>query len=193
MAEKPWIIEEQDQRLLLIGSICAQWSHYEYQFACIIWKLLRIGPETGKIVTGGLDMMPRARMALNLARHLKAPRPLIKALVTAREEIQDKLDTRRNQAVHGVQFLSEDEKSLQIEVHRGRGGREKQELTLEALRLLSRDIFQSSEKLQIVSVKILWPDWPEASPEKLPTLSQIRSGRQSPGRTRKTREPPPPS
>jgi hypothetical protein len=95
----------QINRLTQIGNICAQWSELEYLFATTIWVLLKLDMDTGKIVTGGLDMLPRANMAINLARHRQAPKEILDALLTARKAIQDGLDIRRNRAVHGVQFL----------------------------------------------------------------------------------------
>ena len=57
--------------LVQIGNIAAQWSHLEYKLAQTIWILLGLEEGTGKIVTGGLDMLPRINMAINLSRHLR--------------------------------------------------------------------------------------------------------------------------
>ena len=159
MEDLPWTSEEQKERLLLIGSVCAQWSHLEHLFSGTIWTLLKLDDETGKIVTGGLDMLRRARMAINLARHLKASRSLIKALLAARDAIQNKLDEKRNRVVHGFQILSLDAKQLQIEVHRGKGDRKKHELTAAELYKLNDDIHDVSATLLIVLRRTIWTNW----------------------------------
>jgi hypothetical protein len=105
-----------------IGLICVQWSAIEYTVSIIIWSLLNLEPQVGMIMTGGLDMLPKLNVAINLARHLKTDRAIISGLVAARKSIQDGLDTRRNRAVHGVQF-SEPGGGYAVEVHRGPGAR----------------------------------------------------------------------
>jgi hypothetical protein len=75
--------------------------------------------ETGKIVTGGLDILPRFNMAIALARHQKRPRKLIAALATARKSIQDGLDMKRNRAIHGLHF--EEGGFTRVEMFRGKG------------------------------------------------------------------------
>lgn len=109
--------------------MCLVWSGLEYVFAYTIWHLLGLSEDTGKIVTGGLDMLPRANMAINLSRQLKAPASLTKALMEARKTIQDGLDTRRNECVHGVHFGNATSEVVRIEVHRGKGDRSKKVLT----------------------------------------------------------------
>lgn len=113
--------------LIQIGNIAAQWSHLEYKLAQTIWILLGLDEGTGKIVTGGLDMLPRVNMAINLSRHLKAPRSLIDLLVKVRKELQDKLQEERNRAIHGVHFHGS-QGELLVEVHRGKGDRTRKPL-----------------------------------------------------------------
>ena len=113
--------------LVQIGNIAAQWSHLEYKLAQTIWILLGLEEGTGKIVTGGLDMLPRINMAINLSRHLKAPRCLTELLVKIRKELQESLQEERNRAIHGVQFHGPGGE-LQVEVHRGKGDRTRQSL-----------------------------------------------------------------
>lgn len=97
-------------------------------------------------MTGGLDMIPKVRMCINIAREKKCPKYLIKALEAVRVDIQDKLDQRRNAAVHGVHFISDDQTKMEIETHRGRGFRERTRVTGTELRELSIDIKKVSEK-----------------------------------------------
>ena len=87
-------------------------------------------------------------MAINLARHLKAPKPVILALEKTRKTIQDGLDMRRNRAIHGVQFLEGG--NLLVEVHRGKGGRERKPLTEDELNSLGQEIYAATNELRTV-------------------------------------------
>lgn len=128
-------------RMMSVGQICIQWAHIEYLFAHVIWALLRLDQETGKITTGGLDMLPRANMAINLATHLGAPQNLIQALKSARKAIQGGLDARRNAAVHGVSFTEGKEPyEIHVEVHRGSGDRKKKHLPNSELSALAEEL-----------------------------------------------------
>lgn len=135
------------KRMAYIGNICLQWSHVEYVVARSIWFILRLDDETGKIVTGGLDMMPRLNMAINLARHCKAPAVLANQLVKTRSAIQDKLDVRRNRAIHGVNTWYEGDATVSVEVHRGKGGRERQPLPEDDLYELGAAIHRVGKEL----------------------------------------------
>lgn len=117
---KPGPSEVRDH-LVKIGNICWQWSMLEFSVAGLIWRLLGIDPDTGKIVTGGLDMIPRLNMAINLARHMKAPRYVTDELAKVRKAIQDGLDAERNRAVHGVNFPPNSAGEFLVEMHRGKG------------------------------------------------------------------------
>jgi hypothetical protein len=120
-------------RAALIGRICMTWSALEMTVAHLIWTLLELDDETGKIVTGGLNMLPSINIAINVARKRKAGQTLLKALLSTRKAIQDGLDARRNLAVHGVNTLHGDGKWL-VEMHRkGRPPSEFPVADLEAL------------------------------------------------------------
>ena len=136
-------------RLSAIGNICAQWSFLEYLYALTIWQLLHIDHETGKIVTGGTDMHVRARLAINLAKHLNASKSITKALEAARDSVKAaKLDERRNKAVHGVRFAGSTggPDSVLIEVHRGAGGRQRHEQTNLELSAIGKEIKAISDQ-----------------------------------------------
>ncbi|WP_423352633.1 hypothetical protein [Phenylobacterium sp. VNQ135] len=116
--------------------------------AIIIWRLLNLpDADTGRIVTGGLDMLPRFNMAIALARHLKAPHEATAALVAARKAIQDGLDVQRNRAVHGIQYLEEDGKYT-IETHRGKGAGVTTEASPEHFEQVASDIMRVRRTLQ---------------------------------------------
>jgi hypothetical protein len=130
-----------------------QWSNVEYQVAQTIWLILGLDVETGKIVTGGLDMLPRLNMAINLARHRKAPVELTSQLVKTRASIQDKLDVRRNRAVHGVNSWFPGDATVHVEVHRGKGGRERKPLPEDDLRQLGQEIHRVGKELNTVLLR----------------------------------------
>lgn len=130
-----------------VGVICLEWSALEYYFAIVIWRLLGLDPPTGKIVTGGLGLLPRVNMAVALARHLKCNRQTIAAMVQARKAIQDGLDIRRNQAVHGVHF-AEDDGTTTVETHRGKGGRDPVPITSDDYHRLAAEIRAVRKRLQ---------------------------------------------
>lgn len=139
--------DESVKRIAFIGNISVQWAHLEYLIAVTIWRILHLDPDTGKIVTGGLDMLPRINMALNLARHLKAKRALINRLVSTRKAIQDGLDVRRNRAIHGVGFYNPATRVTSVEVHRGKGDRKPSALPNSELRSLGTEINQLGKEL----------------------------------------------
>lgn len=134
-------------RNLQIGNICFQWAHLEYLVALSLWSLLRIDHDTGKIVTGGLDLLPRVNMALKLAQHLKAPGLAIKALKEVRTALQDGLLEKRNTAIHGLRsFDTSDPSGEFFEVHRGKSAGLKQpvnNLSLQALGVQIADVHKA--------------------------------------------------
>ncbi len=130
-----------------IGNVCGQWSNIEYQVAHIIWFMLDLNMDVGKIITGGLDMQPRLNVAILLARQLGAPRYVIKGLTDARKAIQDGLDIERNRAVHGVSFPSDNLLVQMVEVHRGKGPRTPQEVPVAQLNRLGDDLAKLGHEL----------------------------------------------
>ncbi len=128
-------------RNLQIGNICFQWAHLEFLVALALWSLLRIDQETGKILTGSLDLLPRVNMALKLAKHLKAPGLAIKALKEVRTALQGGLIERRNTAIHGLRSLDPNDPAGEFfEVHRGKSSGVKQPVNNAALRALGSEI-----------------------------------------------------
>jgi hypothetical protein len=107
-----------DIKIGLIGQICLHWSYLELLLATTIWNILKLDEDTGKIVTGGLDIEGRANMALNLAKHRKAPADVIAVLKCAQSQIKDIIG-ERNLAIHGVYELRPTGEVL-AEVHRGK-------------------------------------------------------------------------
>ena len=149
----------QSARLTLVGNICTQWSHIEYQIATVIWWLLKLDRDTGMIVTGGLDMLPRMNMAINLCRHLKADAKLDSALLATRKAIQDGLDGERNRAVHGVWFDLRGDGAHGVEVHRGKGGRQRHYVSGDELLGTGTALNTVSSALSVVLDEVGITDW----------------------------------
>lgn len=136
-------------RLIFIGNVCTQWSFLEYQFALAIWGMLGVDDRLGKIITGGLDILPRATMAINICRHLNFDRDLEQVLVEARKTIQSDLQDRRNKVVHGVGFSSKNAEGgiVEIEMHRGKGSWRREILPESEIGSLGDEISQLAMKV----------------------------------------------
>ena len=140
-------MSKQDRRLLLIGGVCQQYSILELRVAQIIWALLKIDEPTGKLVTSGLDILPRIRMAMRLATHLKAKPAVRKALEKVRTKLQDGVIDQRNLAVHGIQTVSDDGEVMTLEVHRGGKANRQVPIRIADLNALTRDIYELTKLL----------------------------------------------
>jgi hypothetical protein len=138
--------EPSSKRMAHIGGVCLQWSYLEYIIAAIIWKQLNLDISVGKIVTGGMDILPRLNMAINLCRELKTDKRVERALIEARKSLQDKLIEQRNMVVHGQHWLLTGEKPV-VEVQRGKGTRQPTPFT-------DNEIYQLVENIAAVSNRI---------------------------------------
>lgn len=125
-------------RMMHTGSICFQWSALESLLAVVIWRLLKLESDTGAIVTGGLDILPRINMAIALAHHLKAKRHVTKLLRDTRTIIQEDLMKRRNLAVHGILMMDEETGDGVMEMHRG--GKRSHWMPVDELKSLANEI-----------------------------------------------------
>ena len=159
-------------RMASIGNVCAQWAGLEYQISHIIWLMLDLRHEVGKIMTGGLDMQPRLNVAILLARQLGAPRYIERELARIRKEIQDGLDMQRNRAVHGISFESPDPNSLRVEVHRGKGTKTPIELPNKELNKLGDDLHGLANAAHQIFDR-MWED--EKLLERLAIARKIRT------------------
>lgn len=131
----------QNDRNLQIGNICIQWSHLEYLVALAIWSMLRIDEKTGRILTGGLDIIPRLGMAHQLSVHLNAPQLARRTLTETRKILQSGLLEQRNLVIHGHRLKAHGEPSIEtFEVHRGPKSGQKQPLTNAEIAQIGRDI-----------------------------------------------------
>lgn len=138
--------------LHLTGNVCHQWSYLDLLLSKAVWHLLDLDKETGIIVTGGMDMLPRVNMGVALARHLKSDRRLLGALIDARKSIQGKGKTdgllyKRNRVVHGVYSSNDNAVHPMIETHRGAGNRKRHPITPDEIKEVGSSIFATSGKL----------------------------------------------
>lgn len=140
-------MSKQDRRFLLIGALCAQFSHLEFRLAQVIWSLLGINEKTGKLVTSGLDILPRVRMAIRLASHLNAKSAVKKALDKVRTELQNGIIDQRNLAVHGIHTVSDDGETMTLEVHRGGNANRQITISIRDLNALNKRIYDLSTYL----------------------------------------------
>lgn len=159
-------------RNLQIGNICWQWAHLEYLIALAIWSLLRIDNDTGRLITGGMNILPRINLALNLAKHLNAPTQAQRALKEVRTTLQKGLDERRNRAIHGHRSLdSSDPQAEFVEMHRGKGAGTKVRQTNKDLAQLGGDIADTARALQKAMLDSgVYSDTPEPRPAPIKSL-----------------------
>lgn len=130
--------------------ICAAWAELEYLFFMVIWRALNLDDlETGPIVTGGLDMLGRANMAIRLIRHKKAPRYVLDALVAARKTIQDGLDDKRNRAIHGTHVSGPSDGEFILVMHRGKFASNEEPLTAHDLKVTADEIIAVSAMVRV--------------------------------------------
>lgn len=137
----PFSVQFQNDRNLQIGNICIQWSHLEFLAAIAIWSMLRIDEKTGKIITGGLDLLPRLKMAHQLAVHLNAPMQARNSFKAAKQAVQHRLLDRRNLVIHGHRLSEKGNPWVEtFEVHRGKNSGTKQPLSNSDIAQIGKDI-----------------------------------------------------
>lgn len=157
--------ELQVQVLATIGHICVQWALLEAYGAQIIWALLPIKHDTGAVITGGMDMMPRFNTAIALAEHKHAPRIAIQKLKCIRQTLQDGLADRRNQAVHGIHSASDDPTKVKLTMLRWKGNKREEERSVFELHETSQDII-ALQKIAHEALDIIWEWQLRSSPPK---------------------------
>ncbi len=167
-----------NDRNVQIGNICWQWAHLEYLIALAAWSLLRIDNDTGRLITGGMNILPRVNLALNLARHLKAPQQAQKALKETRKALQKGLDERRNRVVHGHRFLDRaDPQAEFVEMHRGKNAGVKVRQTNKDLAQLGRDIADTARALhQAMLESGVYSDIPGQRPARVKAARSLQMG-----------------
>lgn len=88
--------------MAMIGQVCLQWARLEMALIGLLCHVEPMETEKAYIIFGGLDILPRANMIINLARHNKVHPPILKKIVAIRTTLQKGLLDRRNLVVHGA-------------------------------------------------------------------------------------------
>lgn len=96
--------------------------------------------DKGAVIYGGLDMIPRFHMAINLAEYHNAPLHIKKELRAVRKALQDGLADKRNQAVHGAHSDAGVMDAVQLTMVRWKGNKRRETKTLEDFMKLSEEI-----------------------------------------------------
>lgn len=90
-----------DEQYQLIGRMITEWSRLETILSMIIWHLLKLDMEDGRVITGTLDARPKVRMLRQLAKRHVKPKALLtqfSQLLTVVEGLQEE----RNFMAHGI-------------------------------------------------------------------------------------------
>lgn len=155
-----------------IGHVCVQWARLEMGWLGLIYVIEGIPAEKGHIIFGGLDMLPRANMAINLARHAKLPQRLVKRMTEVRKALQDGVSDRRNQAVHGAhRDMQGDETTLTMV--RWPGDKRHKRITMADLAALGVEIHAlGNEVWSIMEDFVTWKFGPHRQKDLGDTLAQ---------------------
>ncbi|WP_125925562.1 hypothetical protein [Halomonas aestuarii] len=137
------------ERASLIGYVCFQYSYLDYLVSNIIWGVLNIDKEAGKIVTGSLDIRPRLDMAVELLKHYDTHHELKEFVNTMKNRIEGKngIINKRNIVVHGVFSSREGDPKVLVESHRSKRHRERAEMTVDEIRELHDRLCEESKSL----------------------------------------------
>jgi hypothetical protein len=101
-----------------IGHVCLQWALLETTLMAVLNLFVKLVPEEGAVVFGGLDMLGRLNMAINLADHHKAPFPIGQELRNIRKALQNGILDARNQAIHGAHADADEPDSVNLTMFR---------------------------------------------------------------------------
>ena len=137
-----------------IADVCLQWSRLEMTIMGLICQIEPMEMEKAYIVFGGLDILPRINMAINLARFNKIPPPIIKRIVAARKSLQDGLMDRRNQVVHGAHKDIEGAETT-LTMVRWKGDQRDKRLHATDIALLASDVHELGTQVHQISVDLL--------------------------------------
>lgn len=111
---------------------------------------------------GGLDMLPRLNMAINLAREAKWNRNLVHRIEAMRKEIQNSLLDKRNMFVHGVHKAGPKPGETILTMVRWKGDKRDQTVTLlDALDLANRLAKLAGEAQSIYEDYGVWKFGPD--------------------------------
>ena len=124
----------------MIGHVCLQWALLELNLLGLLSSLESVSTERAEILFGGLDMLPRCGMAINLARHHRLPGPMIKRIETVRKKLQSGIADRRNQAIHGAHARSDIPGHVRLRMVRWKGAKSVQHISIKDMHDLAMEI-----------------------------------------------------
>ena len=155
-----------------IGHICVQWALLENNLLGLTGIISNMPIEEAYIVFGGLDMRPRLNMAVNLSRHHKLHPPLLKRLLAVRDAVsKNKIDEKRNRAIHGVHQISEKPLHVSLTMARWSGDKRTTDVSIADLHKSGFDILDLAQEVwAIIQAYGIWK-FGEHRPEN--TVSQF--------------------
>lgn len=135
----------QIQILAGIGHVCLQWALLETTLLAVLNVFQNLPTDEGAIIFGSLSMQNRLNMAVNLARHHKAPQKVLTELIAMRKTLQDdkggvSLADRRNQAVHGAHQEGLEADTVSLTMFSWNEAKRQKDLTFEDFTELAEEI-----------------------------------------------------
>lgn len=133
--------------LAAIGQVCLQWARLEMALIGLLSAFEEIDTERAYILFGGLDILPRINMVLNLGRHHKLPRRFLSRIEAVRTLLQKGgLADRRNQVVHGAHRDIEDD-STTLTMIRWKGAKRHKTMTATEIHHLGMEIYEAGNEV----------------------------------------------
>ncbi|WP_227368316.1 hypothetical protein [Halomonas sp. M20] len=142
-------IHKIQKRAELIGHICFQYSFLDYLVSNVIWHILKLDVEAGKIVTGSLDIRPKLDMAVTLASHYGVLDEISAHIKTMKNRIEGKNGAinKRNRLIHGVFASAPGDPVVVVESHRNKRHRQRIALAIDEIQSTLNEITQEATDL----------------------------------------------
>ncbi len=155
MTETP-AVDSHVKIMASIGYVCVQWARLEYFILGVIGAIEHQHLEKVEIIYGGLDILPRLSMAINLARHAKAPQSMVARIDKVRGKLQSGMADKRNQVVHGAHGNLEID-GVTLTMARWKGDRKSQRVTVMDIYNLGQEIYAlAAECLAVIDEINAW-------------------------------------
>lgn len=134
----------------MIGHVCLQWALLELALLSLLAALENVPNDRAEMIFGGLDMLPRCNMAINLARHHRLPRPMIQRIEAIRKAMQGGLSDRRNQAVHGAHAASDLPGHVRLRMVRWKGDKSIQHVSIADMFGLATELAALAQEASLI-------------------------------------------
>lgn len=112
----------------------------------VINVLDNIEPEKGALMFGSPDLLPRFNLAIRLADYHCMSGRIVAELKAIRQELQNGVASRRNQAVHGAHSGGYTSGAVNLTMVRWSGARRKELVTYEDLIELTEKIYELQQQ-----------------------------------------------